>query len=316
MLASELGQMDDLREDGGMVPPHRLSGFRSRRRASGRALRLALLLMVAGCSVPSLVPVTPVPSSTPTHGVPPSPTLVPTQPPPPTVTPLPPDTGWSVLPAGMEVRSLDVAAGQTVERVTVVRMDPALVRLEVFYTPRVAYPVSGWARQLGALLVVNGGYFTPEQMVTGLTIVNGVPYGTALGDYAGMLAVRADGAVSVRWLRTWPYDPTEPLQSTIQSFPVLVKPGGVIGFPADGDDGRVARRLVVAQDRQGRLLFLIAPRGYLSLHALAVWLAGSDLDIDVALNLDGGTSSGFWLADGPQIDSLIPVPVAVGIFER
>jgi hypothetical protein len=97
----------------------------------------------------------------------------------------------------------------------------------------------------------------------------------------------------------------------VQSFPVLVKPGGVMGFPADADDGRPARRTVVAQDRRGRLLFLVAPRGYFSLHHLAVWLVASDLDVDVALNLDGGPSSGLWLRDGPQIDSLVPVPSVI-----
>jgi len=275
-----------------------------------------LLAAMAGCAVSPIDVPTSAPAVTATHAVPPSPTLVPTSPPPPTATPLPPDTGWMNLHPGIEVRSLDVAAGQFTERITVARIDPAVVRLEVFYVPRIAYPVSGWARQLGALLVVNGGYFTPEQIVTGLTVVDGQPYGTPFGDYAGMVAVGPDETVSVRWLRTRPYDPAEPLKSAIQSFPMLVHPGGGVGFPSDGDDGRTSRRTVVAQDQQGRLLFLIAPRGYLSLHALSVWLAGSDLDIDVALNLDGGTSSGFWMTGGPQIDSLISVPVAIGVFAR
>jgi uncharacterized protein YigE (DUF2233 family) len=217
---------------------------------------------------------------------------------------------------GIEVRSLDVLVGQMTERVSVARLDLQTVSLRVAYTPGVAYPVSVWARQLGALLVVNGGYFTPEAMVTGLTVVDGQPFGTPYGDFAGMFAVANDGAVSVRWLRTWPYDPSESLQGAIQSFPMLIKPGGAMGFPADGDDGRASRRTVVAQDRQGRVLLLIAPRGYLSLHSLAVWLAESGLDLDVALNLDGGTSSGLWIDGGPQIESLIPVPVALGVFAK
>ncbi len=275
-----------------------------------------LLATGVGCAVSPVAWPTSPPASTATHTAPSLPTLVPTSPPPPTVTPLPPDTGWMDVHPGHQVRSLDVAAGQFTERITVARMDPAAVRFEVVYTPRIAYPVSGWARQLGALLVVNGGYFTAEQIVTGLTVVDGQAYGTPFGDYAGMFAVGPDETVSVRWLRTWPYDPAEPLKSAIQSFPMLVQPGGGVGFPPDGDDGRTSRRTVVAQDREGRLLFLIAPRGYLSLHALSVWLAGSDLDVDVALNLDGGTSSGFWMTGGPQIDSLISVPVVIGVFAR
>ncbi|RLC56527.1 MAG: phosphodiester glycosidase family protein, partial [Chloroflexota bacterium] len=134
------------------------------------------------------------------------------------------------------------------------------------------------------------------------------------GDFAGMFAVSPDGRVSVRWLRDQPYNPDEPLKEALQSFPVLVKPGGVIGFPADADDGRPARRTVVARDLEGRILFIVAPRGYLSLHELACFLAGSDLNLDVALNLDGGFSTGLWLKTDEmsvEIDSLVPVPSVI-----
>lgn len=268
-----------------------------------------LVILLLACALGAPAP-TPTPRPTPTQTPVPSPTPLPT------VTPLPPDTGWQAVQPGVEVRSLNVAAGELTERLTIARLDPAQVTLRVLYTPGTAYPVSAWAQQTGALLVVNGGYFTTEQTVTGLTITNGAVHGTPYGDYAGMLAVAVDGVISVRWLRTWPYDPTEPLREAIQSFPVLVKPGGEMGFPADADDGRAARRSVVAQDRQGHLLLMIAPRGYLSLHELAVWLAESDLDVEIALNLDGGTSSGFWLADDVQVESIIPVPVVIGVFQR
>ena len=122
--------------------------------------------------------------------------------------------------------------------------------------------------------------------------------------------------VSVRWLHDQPYDPDEPLQEALQSFPVLVKPGGLIGFPVDADDGRPARRTVVAQDRQGRILIIVAPRGHLSLHELACFLIESDLNLDVALNLDGGFSTGLWLRAHEkfvEIDSLVPVPSVISV---
>jgi len=99
----------------------------------------------------------------------------------------------------------------------------------------------------------------------------------------------------------------------------VVKPGGVMGFPADADDGRPARRTVVAQDLQGRILIIVAPRGYLSLHELARFLAGSDLELDVALNLDGGFSTGLWLRAGErsvEVDSLVPVPSVISVDSR
>ena len=270
---------------------------------------LGLSVLVTGCA--TLPPIsTPLSRPTSTWSAPPTFTPAPTR------TPLPPDTGWQPVRPGVEIRSIDIAVAPSTERVTVARLDPSQVTFRVVYTPGIAYPISAWAQQQGALLVVNGGYFTSEEVVTGLTISGGVSYGAGYGDYAGMFAVTSADAVSVRRLRAWPYDPAEGLRDAIQSFPVLVRPGGEVGFPPDADDGTPSRRTVVAQDRSGRILLLIAPRGYLSLHEMAVWLAGSDLDVDTALNLDGGTSSGFWMVDGPQIESMVSVPVVIGVFAK
>ncbi len=209
-----------------------------------------------------------------------------------------------------------VEAGNVAERLTIVRLEPRAVRFRVHYNPTAPLPVRGWAERLQTLLVVNGGYFTPENQTACLLVSDGRVWGVPYGDFAGLFAVDAEGRVSVRWLKTWPYDPAEPLVQAIMSFPVLVKPGGVMGFPADADEGTPARRTVVAQDFGGRVLFIVAPRGYLSLHQMAVFLADSDLEIDVALNLDGGYSTGLWLHAGGQsvaIDSLVPVPSVISV---
>ena len=281
----------------------------SRRRNAARFLRSWLLLLF--CVMPLLACAAPL-LLTPS----PTPTAIPLPTPIPTATPEPPDTGWQPLQPGIELRSLSVTAELGVERLTVVRIVPQQVAFRVHYTPGAAQPVSVWARQTQAAVVINAGYFTRELFTTGLLVSQGQRHGVSYGDFAGMFAV-GEGAVSVRWLRERPYNPHEALQEAVQSFPVLVKPGGVMGFPADGDDGRLARRSVIAQDREGRSLLIGAPRGYLSLHALATWLAASDLDLDVALNLDGGTSTGLWVAGGPlwaQIDSftLVPAVITVG----
>jgi hypothetical protein len=235
-----------------------------------------------------------------------------------------------------------VDAGEATERLTIVRLDPATVRFRVRYAPGAPLPLSGWAARLQSALIVNGGYFTPENETAGLLISGGQAWGTPYGDFAGMFAVSLstpsvnfahpeaeatphtaepgeEERASVRWLHTQPYDPAEPIKEAVQSFPVLIKPGGVMGFPADADDGRPARRTVVAQDLQGRILFIVAPRGHLSLHALARSLAESDLGLDVALNLDGGFSTGLWLQTeekAVKIDSLVPVPSIISVEDR
>jgi len=275
-----------------------------------------ILLLASGCSLLPPPP-TPTPIPTPTSTPRPTPTPYPT--PRPTATPEPPVTGWQQLQPGVELRQIRVETGDVAERLAIVRLDPSAVRFRVHYDPAAPRPVSEWAESLQAFLVVNGGYFTPENETVGLLISDGEIWGTPYGEFAGMFAVTADGQVSIRWFRDRPYDAAEPLREAVQSFPVLVKPGGVMGFPADADDGRPARRTVVAQDRQGRILFIVAPRGYLSLHELACFLAESDLDLDVALNLDGGFSTGLWLRVGErsvEVDSRVGVPVVISVEAR
>lgn len=222
-----------------------------------------------------------------------------------------------MLRPGVELRQVNAPSDESsIERLAIVRLDPDQVRFRVHYDPVTPHLVSDWAGLLQPLLLVNGGYFTPENQTACLLVSDGRVWGMPYGDYAGLFAVDAGSRVSVRWLREQPYDPAEPLLQAVMSFPVLVKPGGVMGFPADADEGTRARRTVVAQDFDGRILFIVAPRGFLSLHQMAVFLATSDLGIDVALNLDGGYSTGLWLdADGEslKIDSFVPVPSIISV---
>jgi uncharacterized protein YigE (DUF2233 family) len=226
----------------------------------------------------------------------------------------------SPLPTPSVTATTSPAETRAAERLTIVRLDPARAHFRVHYDPQTPRHVSTWAAHLQQpTLVINGGYFTPENQTTGLLISDGQAWGSVYGDFAGLFAVTADEQVSVRWLRDQPYDPVEPLAQAVMSFPVLVKPDGVMGFPADADDGTPARRTIVAQDNQGQILFIAAPRGTLSLHQMAVFLAESDLAIDVALNLDGGFSTGLWLEAGGvsiTVDSHVPVPSTISVKVR
>lgn len=237
---------------------------------------------------------------------------------------LSPDTGWFRVEPGVELRQLEVApdSQRLPERLQIVRLDPTQVRFRVRYDPAEPRRVSAWGNDEEVLLAINGGYFTPPEeggRTIGLLVADGQRWGTPLSSYAGMFAVTAADEVSVRWLEQWPYAPDEPLGQALQSFPILVKPGGVTGFPAEYGEGAWARRTVVAQDFDRNVLLIIAQRGCLSLHELAAFLAGSDLMIDVALNLDGGGSTGMWMVSGDlrvQVDSFSSVPSAIIVQRR
>ena len=127
-----------------------------------------------------------------------------------------------------------------------------------------------------------------------------------------MLSVDTRGSINLRTLRQQPYNAnSEQLEQATQSVPVLMSGGKRTQFNADASQ---TRRSVVAMDKRGRLLFIVSPDPIFSLDELADQLASSDLSIEVALNLDGGSSTGLYVNGGsPQvrIDSLAKLPLVI-----
>ncbi len=248
-------------------------------------------------------------------GLPPEP--APTSPPtatplPPTLTPEPLDTGWQPAGDGIEARRLLVQTDLSSDRLWLARVEPARVRFRVLYEPTSTRTVRGWFDASGARLVVNAGYFTPEKTATALIVSDGVRNGRSYVGFGGMFSV-SGGRAQVRSLIAQPYSADEPLDQAVQSFPMLLHAGG---RPASIEDsGQVARRTAIGQDRAGRIVFVVSAMPVFSLKTFAAFLATSDLDLDVALNLDGGTSSGLWYRDGAGnvlgVDSWVYVPAVI-----
>ena len=70
----------------------------------------------------------------------------------------------------------------------------------------------------------------------------------------------------------------------------------------------------VALDRRGRFLIILAPWGGLSLSQFTSYLLDSDLDIDVALNLDGGASTGLLLGEPEEgIPGFTAIPAVITV---
>jgi len=227
------------------------------------------------------------------------------------------DSGWEVLREGLDRRKITLwnAELDPVEDIAILRIDPDFFLFDVAYDPQ-GKDLDAWQAATGAEVVVNGGYFRREQdgfVPDGLIVVFGKAVGESYGDFAGMLAVRDTGP-ELRWLQTQPYDPWEPLLAGLQSFPMLIKPGGQAGFPEASEDHIPARRTVIGQDTGGRIVFLVASVGHFTLRRLSVFLESSDLSLDIAMNLDGGPSSGMLIADPRQIvpaESVLPIVITV-----
>jgi uncharacterized protein YigE (DUF2233 family) len=194
-------------------------------------------------------------------------------------------------------------------------LDQRNFRLDVAFDAR-PKTLEAWQQQTNALMVVNGGFYSVEgerYLPDGLVVQNGQVAGRIMDTFEGMLAITGSQA-ELRWLLQKPYNAFEPLQAALQSFPMLVLPGGTLGFGQERESYSAARRTVIAQDKTGRILFIVAPQKYFTLHRLAVFLTQSDLNLDIAVNLDGGGSTGILVANPWEVipsDRALPFVILV-----
>ena len=239
----------------------------------------------------------------------------------PTATPTPPTAaqGWTLVAPGVETRSIQV--GQTFTNIPfnmiVTRIDPAQALFRVHYVPGTWRTFPEWQAVLSEpLLIVNGSFFTQGGEAVGLVVADGQRFGSTLRGFGGMFQVIKDD-VRVRSLVGEPFT-DDAYNQVVQGFPMLIEPGGFAASTGDGFDDP-ARRTMIAQDRQGRVLLMVTPLGQLTLRNAQAWLLSSELDIDVAFGLDGGKSTGLYLntgGTGTSYPSIDPVPAVIAVYPR
>jgi hypothetical protein len=262
-------------------------------------------------------PIAPTPVTFPTLAP-----VIPTAPAQPTAVPV---ITFSQLRQGVEWASTSYRAsnGATVN-VLIARLDPAWVSFRVHYLPGQARGIRDWQVALpGAIAIVNGSFFTPENNALGVLFADGIPYGapTSRND-AGMFQVSGSQArVRSNWLE--PVQAGERPEQAVQTWPILIaSQGNIVGAvaPLNPDMTQVnATRTVVAQDQQGRILFMVTPFSSTTLPDLGNWLGASGLGLTFALNLDGGTSTNMFLATGGPsqwTQGLRGIPVVIAAYPR
>jgi hypothetical protein len=282
-----------------------------------RILHLFLLVILLGTCGSSIYFIQNEPALTPAVPLPLIPTPILTVP---TLSATEIAAGWTLLQPGLERREIPIynSQNQNVETLYIWRLDQNYFRMDVAYN---ANPKSleTWQTEMNALMVVNGGFYSVENeryFPNGLTIVDGRATGRSFNGFGGMLAINESRA-ELRWLVQKPYNSYETLQAALQSFPILVQPGGELGFGAERENHVSARRTVIGQDKAGRILFIVTPQGYFTLHQLSVYLTESDLNLDIAINLDGGGSTGILVANPREvIPPTRPLPFVILVYPR
>ncbi len=230
--------------------------------------------------------------------------------------------GWEQIGPGIEWQRLQIEhQGNNLinqASASVIRLDPSAVTFHVGYTPGVPRPFSAWCAEEGVVAAINGGFFEETFHSTALVVSGGVYSGTSYIDQGGMFAVDVWGNVSLRYLSDIPYNPDEPLQEAVQGWPMLIRPGGEVLYTELPND-EPARRSVIAMDQEGRVLLLVVAGRVFTLNELASWLANSDLALDSAMNLDGGSSSGLCVqteSHHEQVNAFVPLPLVLQVFQR
>ncbi|MBA2433043.1 MAG: phosphodiester glycosidase family protein [Chthoniobacterales bacterium] len=152
-------------------------------------------------------------------------------------------------------------------------------------------------RREKAIAGVNGGYFSPEHAAVGLLISDGrriAPQSKARL-LSGVVSV-ANGKVQVQ--RAADFSAKAKVTAARQCGPFLVERSKAV---AGLNNTRAARRSFVAVGAGERALLGFSSHVTLAQVAriLATPGVAGDFKIERALNLDGGSSSGFWFEQGP-----------------
>ncbi len=257
--------------------------------ASGLVCAAVLVMLLSACQLRELIP--PVNTPAPTSASPPA-------------------SDWQTIAPGLELhRSL--ATGSLFGQAYALRVDPRLFQLRAHYEPGEARSFEDWLDALpGVVAFINANFFDSDFHINGLLVADGVSHGRPWLTRGGTLLLR-DGLPILQQNQMRPWQVGD-LQQAVQGFPMLV----LNGQPAYRRSGPPARRSVVALDRSGRVLLLATPLLGPSLADMAAWLAASDLDIESALNLDGGGSTMFYVnaSDPLRLPSLDAVPALLAVW--
>jgi uncharacterized protein YigE (DUF2233 family) len=236
-----------------------------------------------------------------------------TLPPPATPSPV---SDWQMIAQGIERRDTILRLSEGREaRAALVRIDPATVTFRVHYSPDDPRSINEWRDVLsGAAVIVNGSFFDEDRRALGLLASDGQHFGQSFAGFGGMFQVTETGP-RVRSLVGEPYQ-GESLIQAVQAFPMLIEAGGVLASQDEGFTQR-NRRTAIAQDWQGHIIIAVIAQDRVSLADLQGWLFTSDLNVYIALGLDGGKSTGLAVntpGHSETIASLDDVPSVIAVY--
>ena len=169
--------------------------------------------------------------------------------------------------------------------------------LRVVDNPGNALALDEAMEKAGCLAGVNGGFFHPDNTPLGLLVSGGRTIHPL--EHAKLLSgLVVATARRTSLLRTGELKSTKGIQQAIQAGPFLVDHGRAV---AGLNGRRAAARTVVATDGGGHFAIILCRVVTLAEMAQILAQPGilTELKVERALNLDGGSSSAMWVRSGP-----------------
>jgi hypothetical protein len=197
---------------------------------------------------------------------------------------------WRTLAPGFEVAELPVlTADEEIDRVDLVRIDPARYVFSVHVRADHPYTIDGWEQALpDAAMIVNGSFFAQHNSPDTPILSDGKPQGPRTYDArAGAFIADGKGAhiADLRDGSGWPAA-FAGAHDAMVAYPLLI---GADGASHVGVKSRwLANRSFVAQDTAGRIVVGSTKEAFFSLDREAAFLKTALPDLKLALNLDGG----------------------------
>ena len=198
---------------------------------------------------------------------------------------------WNQLKAGLQYATFSFALSENDRtRIHAFRIDPARYRLSVALAKdeREGTTASDMAKGAGALIAVNGGFFTPEHTSIGLIIRDGKqlnPFHRT--SWWSIFYIKGDKAAIAT---PSGFKPDPAISTALQVGPRLT----INGATPKLKEG-VSTRSAVGIDRQGRVIILITSGHGISMRELAKRMGGTifqgGLGCPNSMALDGGSSS-------------------------
>ena len=163
-----------------------------------------------------------------------------------------------------------------------------------------------WSEIIDSDVLINGSYFSDIYQPTGRLVINGKELGSYQydADKSGVFFIQ-NGKPDLIDTALIEIPEIDEKTSLVQSFPLIIKSGGKDGITEDSQ--KIARRTVLAKNKSGKFLIIIVDQTPISLYELMKVLQKSKLEIDLALNLDGGPSTGIISSIGDWSESIIPL---------